>query len=141
MTKKDLSQLYYINREIEQDKKRLAELEDSAISTRQIITGIPHGINISDKTGKYAVEMADLKRLIDFNIQKCLRELIRLNKYIYSINDSEIRQIFTLRYINGLSWEQVASKISVYATEDSVRKAHDRYLNKSKLCPIRPSDM
>lgn len=31
----------------------------------------------------------------------------RLNAYIDAIEDSEMRQIMKLRYLNGLSWQQV----------------------------------
>ncbi len=138
MTKKELSQLYYLNREIEEQQRRLAELEEAATSCTAHITGMPHVQGVSDKVGGYAAEIADLKSLLDLNLKKCFYELNRLNRYIQSIDDSEMRQILSLRYINGLSWNQVAASISIYATEDSVRKAHDRFLRKNKSCPKCP---
>jgi hypothetical protein len=130
MTKKELSQLYYLNREIEQLQIRLAELECLATSCSVKITGMPRASGISDKLSKYVAEIADLKSLLDLNIKKCFYELNRLNRYIQSVGDSEMRMILALRYVNGLSWEQVAASISVYATGDSVRKMHDRFLKK-----------
>lgn len=132
MTKKELSQLYYLNREIEEMKNRLEELECSATICTSSITGMPHASGISDKVGKYAAEIADLKSLLDLNLKKCFYELSRLNRYINSINDSEMRMILSLRYINGLCWEQVAQSISPYASGESVRKAHDRFLRKKQ---------
>lgn len=129
MTKKELSQLYYLNREIEEQQRRLQELEDLAISCTTQITGMPRGTIWSDKIGKYAAEIADLKGLLDLNLKKCFYELNRLNRYVESVTDSQIRMILSLRYVNGLNWEQVATSISPYATEDSVRKAHDRFLS------------
>ena len=126
MTKKELSQLYYLNREIEQLQARLTELESLATSCTANITGMPRANGISDKIGKYAAEIADLKSLLDLNLKKCFYELNRLNRYIQSVDDSEMRMILSLRYVNGLCWEQVAASISVYASGDSVRKAHDR---------------
>jgi hypothetical protein len=67
MTKQELSQLYYLNREIEQLKNRITELECVATSTSSRITGMPHASGISDKVGKYAAEIADLKELLDLN--------------------------------------------------------------------------
>lgn len=128
MTKQELSQLYYLNREIEHLQARINELETIATSCSSQITGMPHGSGISDKIGEYAAEIADLKGLLDLNIKKCFYELNRINRYINSIEDSEMRMILSLRYINGLSWEQVASSISSYATENSVRMRHNRYL-------------
>ena len=128
MIKKELSQLYYLNREIEQLQARLTELESLATSCTANITGMPRANGISDKIGKYAAEIADLKSLLDLNLKKCFYELNRLNRYIQSVDDSEMRMILSLRYVNGLCWEQVAASISVYASGDSVRKAHDRFL-------------
>ena len=130
MTKKELSQLYYLNREIEQLQARLTELESLATSCTANITGMPRANGISDKIGKYAAEIADLKSLLDLNLKKCFYELNRLNRYIQCVEDSEMRMILSLRYVNGLCWEQVAASISVYASGDSVRKAHDRFLRK-----------
>lgn len=132
MTKKELSQLYWLNREIEQDKKRLAELETSATNcTAGEITGMPHGSGCMDKLGNYVAEIADLKALIELNIQKCWYELNRLNRYIQGVEDSFMRQVLTYRYVNGSSWDQVAFNIGGRNTGDGVRKAHNRFLEKN----------
>lgn len=131
MTKKELSQLYWLNREIEQLKARILELESIATSSTARITGMPHVSDISDKVGKYTAEIADLKELLELNLKKCFYELSRLNRYIESVESSEMRAILTFRYINGLCWEQVAANMSPYASGDSVRKAHDRFLRKN----------
>ncbi|WP_368261264.1 RNA polymerase subunit sigma-24 [Eubacterium callanderi] len=132
MTKKELSQLFYLNREIEQNKKRLAELEEAAIScTAGEITGMPHGSGSVDKLGNYAAEIADLKALIELNIQKCWYELNRINRYIQGVEDSFMRQVLTYRYVNGLSWNQIALSIGGGNTADSVRMAHNRFLKEN----------
>lgn len=130
MTKKELSQLYCLNREIVEQQRRLTELEDLATSCTSHITGMPRVEGISDKVATYTAEISDLKSLLDLNLKKCFFELNRLNRYINSIEDSEMRMILSLRYINGLCWEQVAASISPYASGESVRKAHDRFLAK-----------
>lgn len=132
MTKKELSQLYYLNREIEVQQRRLKELEDLASNCTIQITGMPRRTDRVDRVGKYAAEIADLKVLLDLSLKKCFIELHRLNDFIESVPDSEMRIILSLRYVNRLSWEEVARSISPYASEDSVRKAHDRFLNSIK---------
>lgn len=102
MTKQELSQLYHLNREIEHMQKRLRELETIATSSTSRITGMPHGGGVCDKVGDYAAEIGDLKELLDLNLKKCFYELNRLNRYIESIENSEIRMILSFRYINGL---------------------------------------
>lgn len=127
MTKKELSQLYWLNREIEKDKVRLAELEAAATDTSVKISGLPHVSGISDKTA-IAAEIADIRAIIKAKTDMSVAEYNRLNRYIAGVDDSLIRQILILRYVNGLGWQQVAAAIGGGNTEDGVRKAHDRYL-------------
>lgn len=127
MTKKELSQLYWLNREIERDKERLRELESAAQPGAQKITGMPSGAGVADKIGNYAAEIADLKGIIDANISRCFYELNRLNRYIASVDDSQMRLILSLRYVNGLSWQQVA--FSMGETDESYpRRKHNSFL-------------
>ena len=130
MHKRELSQLYYLNRKIEEQQRRLQELEALATSCTSRLTGMPRNKNITDKLADYVAEIADLKGLIDLNIRKCFYELNRLNRYINTIDDSQMRMIFSLRYINGLSWLQIALAIGGGNSADGVRKAHDRFMGK-----------
>ena len=130
MTLKELSQLYYLNWEIEMDQRRLRELEAKALPGAQVITGMPHGSGVSDVVGRYAAEIADLRGIIEAKHQQCLYERSRLERYIAGIDDSLLRQIFTYRFINGLPWHQVAACIGGGNTADSVRMAGYRYLGK-----------
>jgi hypothetical protein len=128
LNKKELSQLKYLNREIAEQQRRLSELESLATSCVSHITGLPRCKGVCDKVGKYGDDIADLCALIDLNLQKCFRELNRLTRYINSVDDSLMRQILTLKYINNLPWLQIALSIGGNNTADSVRKAHDRFL-------------
>lgn len=131
MNKKDLSQLYYLNREIEEQQKRIAELEDIATSCTGSITGMPHGNGISDKIARCTAELIDLQGLLDLNIKKCFYELNRLNRFINTIEDSQMRLILTLRYINGLSWQQIAFSIGE-TDEQYPRRKHNSFLKTYK---------
>ena len=130
MTLKELSQFYYLNREIEIDKKRLHELECMAVSISPNLTGMPHSPGVSDKVGHYAAEIADIKGIIEAKHQRCLYERSRLERYIASIDDSLIRQIFTLRFVNGLPWEQVAACVGGSNTAGSIKMMCHRYLRR-----------
>ena len=128
MTNKELSQLYYLNKEIKQLESNLMELETTAYKTTPNLTGIPGSGKCSDKVGRYAAEIADLKALINLNIKKCWHEKRRLERYRQSIDDSLIRQIFFLRYIELKKWEDVAASLGGNNTENSVKQIHSRYL-------------
>lgn len=129
MTVKDLSQLYYLNREIEQDKRRLAELETAATSSSAKITGLPHVQSLGDKTA-IAAEIADCRAVIEAKNKLCIIEYNRLMRYVNGIDDSQMRQIISLRHINGLSWRQVAMSVGGGNTEGGVRLAYKRFLDR-----------
>jgi hypothetical protein len=125
MTPKDLSQLYWLNKEIRTEQLRLAELE-AAADPFAGITGLPKGAGLSDQSA--AVQIDHVRRLLRDRLNRSVAEYRRLNQYIAGVDDSMMRQILTLRYIHGLSWVQVAHRIGGGNTEDSVRMAHNRYL-------------
>lgn len=132
MTLKELSQLYYLNREIERDKKRLEELKANACSlSGPNLTGMPGGGSFSGSTiDRQIAEIVDLESIISAKITQCLHERNRLERYIADIPDSLTRQIFTLRFINGLSWWQVAYHVGGFNTEDSVKKICYRFIER-----------
>ena len=53
----------------------------------------------------------------------------QIEEFVSSIEDSHIRRIFQFRILEGLSWNKVACMIGGGNTEDSVRKAFERFLN------------
>jgi len=131
VTKKELSQLYYLNREIVQIQSRLSELESLATSSTYKITGMPFVPGISDKVGRYVTEIADLKALLDLNLKKCFYELNRLNKYIESVEDVQMRMILCLRYVNGLSWQQVAASVGGGNSDKNIQMSVKRFLKRN----------
>lgn len=129
MTIKELSQLYHLNREIEMDKHRLDELELLASSPKaQNLDGMPHAPGYGDALARCVAEIVDLKAIISAKQQQCIYERNRLERYISSIPDSLTRQIFALRFINGLNWHQTAMHVGGGNTDESVRKRVYRYL-------------
>ena len=51
MTNKELSQLYYLNREIKGLEELIEEMESRAECITPNLTGMPHGSGVSDKIG------------------------------------------------------------------------------------------
>ena len=130
MTLHDLSQLYYLNREIENDKQRLEELRaNSGAPSSPVITGLPHSPSYSgSKVEREVLAIVTLEQLIENKIKRCQLELIRLQQFIEDIPDSLTRQPYQYRFVNGLDWQQVAEHIGGGNTEEAVKKRCYRYL-------------
>lgn len=130
MTKKDLSQLYYLQREILNDEQRLAELEAAATSTTGNLSGMPGGGKISDKTA-IAAEIADIRSIIRSKKDMCIAHYNQIMRYVAGIDDSLIRQIITYRHIDMMKWRDISQKIGGGNSEDGLRKLYVRYLEKN----------
>lgn len=133
MTKKELSQYHWLQKEIKIDEERLSKLEQMAISTKSPqMDGMPKGKGgTSSKTENYAAEIVDLQAIIASKRIQCIHEKQRLERFIAEIDDSLTRLIFTLRCAEGLSWKKVAIKIGSNMTEHAARQIFSRYIKES----------
>ena len=69
MTKRELSQLFWLNREIALNKAKIAELEARAASTSAVLSDMPRGNLPGDKVGRLAAEIADERGIYLANLQ------------------------------------------------------------------------
>lgn len=128
MDKKELNQIYYLEKEIQMWRKALNRIQSRSLIPSQEITGMPFGSGISDKVGNLATSEVDITNKIEELQKKVYEEQYRLLKYIETIEDSLMRQIMYHRHVLCMKWNEVAMTIGGGNTEDSVRKAHDRFL-------------
>lgn len=133
MTLQELSQLYWLNQEIERDKEGLEELKRRYRSlSGHDVTEMQSGSSANSSIERCIAEIDDLEMIISAKITQCMHERNRLERYIADIPDSLTRQIFTLRFINRLTWVQVARHIGGGNTADGVRMVCTRYVGKNK---------
>lgn len=130
MTLKELSQLYYLTREIDADQKRLEELSEAAgAPSPPDLSGMPRApYSVSSKVERMAAEIVDLQAIIAARQIQCIHERARLERWISEIPDSLTRQIFHYRFVDCLSWVQVALHVGGGNTEGGVKMICYRYL-------------
>ena len=130
MTLHDLSQLLYLRKEIAVEQRRLEELE-KAVEIQQIfLPNIPN-ICLQSMDSETLQEIERCKQLIEQCMKKSIQEYKKLILYILHIDDSMIRQIIFLRFIQGHTWVQVAAEIG--NSPDSIRMMMKRYLAKCNM--------
>ena len=136
MTKHELNQLRYLKSEIELLKKQIGntEIRTTKDSVKASQTSFPYieytakieGLDIQE----YDRKIKRLQRKLKRRIGELMDAVEEAEEHIQSVDDSLTRQILSLRYVNGLPWEQVAACIGGGNTADSVRMACDRFLAK-----------
>ncbi len=115
---------------LEDQISHLSIVSDSVTGTRkdgtigQIrITGYP--------TPEYYRKLGLLRRrkgAMEETQQRLLGMLNEVEAFVEGIEDSRLRRIFRYRYVDNMSWLQVAIQMGGKHTADSCRIAHDRYL-------------
>lgn len=57
-------------------------------------------------------------------------QLVSVEKFIDEIEDSRMRRLLTYRYVEGMSWQQIANKMGGGNTEDGCRIEVSRFLKR-----------
>ena len=126
MTKKELSQLYYLNKEVEMWQKELNKIQCKSLIKSQSLAGMPKGNSISDRTGELATDIAGTEAIIREKLVEIQLQRKKIIEYINSIDDSLIRQIIFYRHISCMTWGQVAAHIG-NNTSSTIRQIYSRY--------------
>ena len=131
MTEKQLSRYYYLKKDIEDLEFRINELK---------ATGGISGIQYKEDVGKGShvnKSIQDkLTNLMDILLEKrvsALEEYLKIENFMNTIEDSEIRLIIKYRFMDRMSWNQVADKLckdNKIISEDAPRKKLRRFLEK-----------
>lgn len=129
MNKKELSQLYYLNREIKAERKKLLELRAAATDTSVHISGLPSRKGISDKTA-IATRIVESEETIERKLNQAISEYNRLNKYIEDIKNSQMRMMIAARFRDCKTWKGVAREVGGKNTASGCRSAVERFLRK-----------
>lgn len=118
-------------------EKRIAELEEKGYKEKDSVSGGNGGIQHFSIEGfpypRYHREKSLLilrkKRWSEIE-EKLDKQISEIEEYLNSIDDSQMRRMIKYKYIEELSWQQVAERISGGNTADGCRMAVDRYLKK-----------
>ena len=137
MTKSDLEQIYYLNRELKMWETELERVRCKSL-VGSPLPGNSHGSGVSDKVADRAERIIELENRIIAKRDEIQRLRDEAVEYIYSIPDSLTRQIVYYRCVSLMSWRRVAYEVGGNNTEESVKKIYYRFFGKQKSCPECP---
>ena len=146
MDKSILEQYADLTREQEDLQRRIRNTERKIeqLCTEQVADSVTHG-----KKGKKPLKRTviigtptqELRRkrfaLVKYKTELAaaegqLQEMIsEVQRYISQIDDSRIRRILQYRYVDKMTWLQLAMKMGKHHTAESCRKAVERYFKES----------
>ena len=106
MSEKELSQYYWLKQEIKR-------LEDSIVEFGSGVGAIKYNDSIKstkkvDSIQEKKVELID--QLIEFRLS-ALEKYLEIERYIETVDDSEIRHIMRLRFLDLKDWSTIGEEI------------------------------
>lgn len=127
MTKSDLEQIYYLNRELKMWETELERVRCKSL-VGSPLPGNSHGNGVSDKVADRAERIIELETRIIAKRDEIQRLRDETIECIYSIPDSLTRQIIYYRCVSLMSWRRVAYEVGGNNTEESVRQIYSRFM-------------
>ena len=124
MTRKELNQIYYINREIEMWQRELESITDLGSPN---LDGMPKSPGAGDPTGSRATRAAEISRIIEGLLAELQVKRKEIYEFIATLDDPVMRQIVMYRCLSLCTWEEVAMYIGGKNTANSVRMAFNRF--------------
>jgi len=120
-------------------QKQLERLEEKGYKVKDSVKGGEGGIQIFKVEGYPYPEYIRVKtksllqqQKLNIKMDKMDELLSKIDNYIDSIENSEIRRIIIYRHIDDMTWQQVAKRMGKYYTADGCRKLLERYFEKVK---------
>lgn len=117
MDKARLRRLVGLRREITRTKRRIAAAETRLRTAAD-----------DAEAAELAAALRDTRDALMHYLRAAAAEEALLVRYIESIPDSDVRELFMLRYVDGVrSWQRIAFLAGEH-DESYVRRKHDRYI-------------
>lgn len=131
MTVEELSQVYYINKEINSLQLELAELRQRNFYKPNIITDMPRGGSGKESNLEYVNAVMELEDLINYSLRKLQYERKKVEKFLNSVDDAELRLIMRLRAVNNMKWEDIGTDLGMERT--TVSKKFYKYFRNREI--------
>lgn len=116
MTVEEINNIYYINKEIEQIQKELYDLKTKNFYKSNILTGMPKGNSERDIFSDYVEDIKTLEDMLHYNLKKLQIERKKMEEFLSSIEDVELRLIVRLRAVNNMKWEEIGAELGMERT-------------------------
>ena len=122
---KKLNTLYWLKKEKIQIENQIKELTVlSAVS----MSGMPSGSNVSSPVERFNIRLEQLKEKLQRKCAEILTETERIENYIESIEDAEVRVIARKRFIENKTFQVIGDEI--YIDKSTAYKKLNRYFER-----------
>jgi len=137
MTREELGKLQNIQKEIKIIQQQISNIDYNKFYRHDSVTGsepnFPYAKRVIGVKGydydAYYTKLDRLNKKLKRKLEALMDERDRVLDYIETVPDSIMRQILILKYINGMTWEQIGAEIGYSAR--SIRRKHASFFQQN----------
>lgn len=120
MTKQELEQYCKLKREIAYLEKRIDKWENKDIpemagtvqASDDKFPYLPYRVTVQMRDPKRNDAVKETIAILEKRLEKCNEELVKIEQFLDRIKDSDLRQIFEMRYIEGKKLREIAEAMN-----------------------------
>lgn len=125
MNKRELSRYYYLSLEIKDLEERINNLHETSIGSSKI-TGMPIAHSNESPIEKRIELIVRLLEKLKRRQRRAFEEMEKIEQYISTIEDIDIRLIFSKRYLDFKDWVTIADEM--FMSERTVQRKHSNWI-------------
>ena len=129
--KKWLLEYRKLEQNIERDMEELQRLESRAEKITSMVSNMPKGSQQGDNLQRSVEKICELKVSLNQRIDAAVEKRKEIETVIETLEDKTLQLLLRYRYIDGMTWEQIAVKMD-YCWRQVVR-LHGSALSKIKM--------
>ena len=115
MTREQAEQIYYIKKEINIIESEIRELYRGRTYLSGVMySDMPKAAGQTDsmaESDKYLDQEKTLVEMLRYNKEQLLRNLFDMNRFLITIDDSELRTILRLYCVEGCTWREIGDEL------------------------------
>lgn len=130
MTKDELKQLAALQREINLLQNHIEQMPVEYDWVVGSDDEFPYGRQTIGLGGYSNERYKRIRTGLERKKQECLAKVDEMTTFINTVEDSLLRQLLIMRYIQRKKWQQIVAEMGYEYTEDQLRKKLERFLEK-----------
>lgn len=110
--KKWLLEYRKLDQDIERDMEELQRLKSRAEKITSMVSDMPKGSQQGDSLQRSVEKICELKASLNQRIDAAVEKRKEIEAVIETLEDKTLQLLLRYRYIDGMTWEQIALKLN-----------------------------
>lgn len=130
--------------EVRNLEQRISDMQTQKVSSCDIVKMSSPEFPFTEHSSKvigHAIDKTTLQKVVDIykgRLEKAMAMLLEVETFISSVEDSEMRELLRLRYVEGLPWWKIPMRLEMAGDGSWQRRLVYGFLQNFENCPESP---